>query len=271
MIRSFLYKDDKLKIDIPHQEMISHLAQKEGLLWVDIQTTQAEELEILDDVFNFHPLAIEDCLDDVRNPKIDNYSQYLFMVFHAPNSDIENSSQTIELDIFLGPNYVVTYHNKPIHSVESILLEAKPNAKNLFSKGADFLVYFILDHMTDGYVEPLKDFDVKMESIDGLIFEHPGEELLGEIFKLRRDVIQLRRILIPQSETVYHLTREVLPNVSEKAKIYFRDVCEHLGKINGLLETYRDWSSDALHAYTSIISNMTNRTIKVLTVMATFF
>lgn len=271
MIHSIFYKDDKLKFDLSHEEMISCLTSKEGLLWVDIESTQAEELEILDDVFNFHPLAIEDCLDDIRNPKIDNYSQYLFMVFHAPSLSAESEAQTVELDIFLGQNYVVTYHSKPVRSIEAIQSDAKPNAKAVLSKGSDFLVYLILDHMIENYVEPLKDFDIRMESIDGLIFLNPGEELLGEVFKLRRDVIQLRKILIPQSETVYRLTLETLPNVSDKMRIYFRDVYEHLGKVNGLLDSYRDWTADATNAYTSILSNRTNRTMKVLASLAVLF
>ncbi len=119
MINSFvLYSDDQLLTELSFDEITNVLKDKKNFVWVDLEQATEDESKILSSVFEFHPLAIEDCLSVSHYPKVDNFDEYLFMVMHAVNfTSREEELSTYELNLFLGPNFVVTYHSKPIKSV----------------------------------------------------------------------------------------------------------------------------------------------------------
>jgi magnesium transporter len=236
--------------------------------WIDLEEPTAEEARVLADVFHFHPLAIEDCLSDVNYPKTDDYGDYLYVIVHGIRFDVPSDSfVTRELDIFLGPNYVVTHHKGPVRSITATREQCQKGGVIPLQRGADFLVHHILDQLFDNYFPSLDAIEDKIQMIEVEVFENPGRETLDRVFSLKRDVMHLRRICAPQRELVHRLSRGEFTLIGDKAAIYFRDIYDHLYRIVEASYSYQDMSQGLLDAYLSAVSNRLNETMKRLTVI----
>lgn len=270
MIHIQAYIPDKGVVEIKDPGAIpTILSAKENILWIDFDNPTETEVRLLSDIFNFHPLAIEDCLKDVHHPKVDDYGDYLFISVHGiALKKLEEELFTEELDIFLGSNYLVTFHHEPRRSI-SVSWQRCQQRSNLISKGADFLLYHIIDTLTDNYMPVIEAIDGKLDQIEEKVFSNPDKQTLNKIFDLRRDILYLRRVIIPQREVIYRLSRGEFDLVRRESAIFFRDVFDHLYRIADSIETYRDVISGVLEAYLSISSNKLNEVMKVLTIITT--
>ncbi len=241
------------------------LADKQNLVWLDLEKATPEEASLLSTCFNFHPLAIEDCITETLLPKIDNFGDYLFLVLHGSLATADQEFATAEINFFLGRNYLVTYHDEPSRSVnrtkERCLKKGPP-----MTLGADFLLHDILDGMVDHYFPVLDRFDQAVDRVEEKVFSNPSKEILNEIISLKKEVMALRRVTGPQREILNRLSRDKFRVVSSKAAVYYRDVYDHLVRITDLAESYRDIISGVLEAYLSQISNRLNEIMKVLTI-----
>ncbi|HLD50156.1 MAG TPA: CorA family divalent cation transporter, partial [bacterium] len=156
MLTTFFFKkDEPIKTNLTRAEMLAAHSRKDGLLWVDLETPTEFEEECLIEIFNFHDLAIDDCLNDLSQPKVDDYEEYLFLVAHAASLQ-EGVLKTTELDVFLGPNYVVTFRKEKIPSVDQMQEQVQKKPDAYMGHGGDTLTYFILDHLVDSY-QPVID------------------------------------------------------------------------------------------------------------------
>ncbi len=239
--------------------------EKHELVWIDFEAPVTEETTLLSGYFNFHPLAIEDCVTETLLPKVDDFGDYIFLVLHGSQAAGENRFDTSELNFFLGANYLVTYHDTPSRSIK----EARERClKNLPSipRRTDFLLHEILDRMVDHYFPVLEQFEDSIERLELDIFGQSRKETLNEIITLKKEVMSLRRVITPQQEILNRLSRDNFAVISSKAAIYYRDVYDHLVQISGLADTYRDHLSGTLDAYLSIVSNRLNEVMKVLTI-----
>jgi len=240
-----------------------------GLLWVDIEGFNEAEIAQLEKAFNFHPLAIEDCISTSQRPKIDKYDDYLFTILHAAHLKPKKFGiETIELNSFVGKNYIVTVHGVSIPSINSIKARCKKNPA-LMSKGSSELFYLIVDAMIDNYFPILDKLDNEIDKVEKGIFENPGEKLLDKLFSLKNDTLALRRIIGPQREAINLIARGEYPMIGEGLGLYFRDVSDQLARIVDILETYRDILSSTMDGYMSTISNKTNEVMKILTIIMT--
>lgn len=269
MLHTFLLKKDRtLETDIPRAKIFSALHDNESFLWVDMEAPNEFENDSLVELFNFHPLAVEDCVTDLSHPKVDDYEEYLFLVMHAMSLK-DAQLHTIELDIFLGPNYVVTYHREPIKSIENIREMARRKPDSYLGRGGDLLVYQILDHMVDHYMPIIEGYEDVIDQIEDRIFHQAEKDCLEEVVQLKRDVFHFRRTIAPQRDALNFLTRNPNPFIKEENRIYFRDVYDHLFKIFGIVEGFHEAITGVLQAYFSYSSHMLNKTIQRMTVMAT--
>lgn len=269
MITSFLYKKDRtLETDLSRARMLQALKEKDSLLWVDIENSNDFEDETLIEIFNFHDLAIEDCVTDVSQPKVDDYEEYLFLVMHALSLK-EAHLHTVEVDIFLGPNYVVTFHKEPIKSIDTLRENAKRKPDLYLGRGADLLVYSALDLVVDHYMPIIEGYEDVIDEIESRMFNDSGQSCLEEVMQLKRDVFHFRRIIGPQRDALNFLTRNPNMLIKEDNRIYFRDVYDHLFKIYGIVEGFQEVISGVLQAYFSYSSHLLNKTIQRMTVMAT--
>jgi len=266
MVSIFAYSQSKgFQTDIPVEALSLRLQDKQTLVWVDFEAASANEITILSRDFNFHPLAIEDCVAETLLPKIDDFGDYLFLVLHGSRAVEERAFDTAEINFFLGENYLVTYHDAPSRSI----LRTKERWTKMsptLVQGADFLLHDILDGMIDNYFPILDRFDEVMGQIESDVLKNPTQATLNRIFGIRRDVLHLRRVTAPQRDLLYRLSRDPFRVISRKAAIYYRDVYDHLIRISDLSESYRDAISGALEVYLSVASNRLNEIMKVLTI-----
>jgi magnesium transporter len=246
------------------------LREPEGAFhWIDLEDPSAQEAKVLEDPFHFHPLAIEDCLAEVHHPKVDDYEGYLFIILHGIRFDAPTDEFiTRELDIFLGPNYLITHHNGPMRSITSARDLCSKNLQASMPKGVDFLLHQIVDQVFEHYFPSLDEIEDKIQLVQVEVFEQPNRETLARIFTLKRDVMQLRRICSPQREIIHRLSRGEFKVISPKAAIYFRDIYDNLYRLVDASYSYQDMMQGTLDAYLSAINNKLNETMKRLTVFA---
>lgn len=270
MIRTYLYRGNKhCDFDPPLEEIRKALQQGGGMLWMDFDKPTEEEFKLLGQFFNFHPLAIEDCVNVRHHPKIDDYDDYLFMIFHAPDLKSEGDRiKTNELDIFLGKNYVVTHHVEAVASVDGMKQKCEKSADLILGRGPDFLVHALLDQLMENYEPVVEDLAEEISWAEEEVFFSPDNKILKAIFDLRKDILYIRRIMAPQRDTILQLTKEGLSLVSEKARLYFKDTYDLMFRIMDLIDSYRDLLNGTVDAYLISDNNRLNQAMKGLTLVA---
>lgn len=269
MLTSFFYKKDRtVETDLSRSALLKALHDPDGFLWVDFENPSEFESEALVEIFNFHDLAVEDCITDLSHPKVDDYEEYLFMVVHAV--DFRDAQlHTVELDIFLGPNFVVTFHKEPVKSIDVIRENARRKADANLGRGGDLLVYSILDLLVDHYMPVLEGYEDVIDQMEDRIFHDADKDCLEEVVQLKRDVFHFRRTIAPQRDALNYLARNPNPFIKEDNRIYFRDVYDHLFRIYGVIEGFHEAITGVLQAYFSFSSHRLNQTIQRMTIMAT--
>lgn len=274
MITSFYYKKGgEIETNLSRARLLSALNEKEGVLWVDFENPSEFESDSLVEIFNFHPLAVEDCINEHSEPKVDDYEEYLFLVVHALTMVQKNGQKelsTIELNLFLGPNYVVTFHKSPIESITQDIIKTQQKPSATMSSGADLLAHTILDHLVDRYLPVFHQYEDKVDVLEKDIFsKSPSREKLATLLQLKQDISTLRRTVGPQRDTLHFLTRNAGRFIKAKHLIYFQDISDHLFRIASLANGMHDHLTSMLEVYFSYLSSELNVVMKRLTVVAT--
>ena len=246
------------------------LKDMSAVIWVDMEAPTEADEQVLLDVFHFHPLTVEDCRENRHYPKVEEFEDYLYFIVHGVRADISPERfNTIELDGFLGPNYVITYHHDMFRSINNVkqLLHTTPV---ICHRGAGFLLHQILDQVVDYYSPVLDDFDDRIDRLEDDIFtlKRPNDQILSEIMDLKRSVLRLRRISGKQMDILHRMSRGEFALISEEMRPFYRDVYDHLVRVVDLAESYRDLISGSLEAYLSVVSNRLNEIMKVLTIFS---
>jgi magnesium transporter len=228
-----------------------------------------EELALVKKAFGLHPLTVEDCVNTNARPKIDQFPTYLFLTLHAA---VFNPSilkvKTLELNICVGKNYLLTVHMDTIPSLSTAWDRTEKNA-SIMASGSDNLLHLVIDSLVDNYFPVIDMLDTKIDKIEKEVFSNPKEEILEQIFSLKNEIIFLRRQISPQRETINMLAKGDHSFISPAIGIYFRDISDNLMFILDTIETYRDTLTGALDAYLSNITNKTNEIMKTLTIITT--
>ncbi len=261
-----------LTLDYPLDKIGAALRDKGGMLWVDFLTAPLDECEpILRDVFGFHPLAIDDALREEHVPKIDDWSEYVYIALHGINFKREwDALDTDELDIFLGRNFLVTYHFDPIPGIDRVWNGCDRDSRHVRG-GPDHVLYEVIDATAADYMNVMDELDEAIDVIEDEVFDAPTPKTLQRIFALKRAVLRLRRILSPQREVLNKLARDDYAVIDAKDRVYFRDVYDHLVRLYDLNESLRDLVGGALDTYLSVTSNNINVIMKTLTIVTVLF
>ena len=246
------------------------LKDQSAVIWVDMETPTEADEQVLLDVFHFHPLTVEDCRENRHYPKVEEFEGYLYFIVHGVRADTSpDRFNTIELDGFLGSNYVITYHHDYFRSIANVkqLLRTSPIA---CQRGTPFLLHQILDQVVDYYSPVLDDFDTRIDKLEDDIFnlKRPNNQILSEIMELKRSVLRLRRISVKQMDILHRMSRGEFPLIPVDMRPFYRDVYDHLVRVVDLSESYRDLISGSLEAYLSVVSNRLNEIMKVLTIFS---
>ena len=270
MIRTyFLSHDGTFHRDMDAAALRQAVEGRKGTLWVDLEAPTPGEVSLLGpEVFGFHPLAVEDCLHAQSRPKVDDYEDYLYMVFHAWKKDGDRVC-TEEVDFFLGKNYVVSHHMEPRASRSALAARVEKDPKLVLGVGADMLLHQILDLMVDKYTVVVDSLDERVDALELEILECSTEATLKKILDLKKDLQELFRMIRHQRDVMSSLCREGHPNISKKARTFYRDVYDHVVRVHDTVEGLRDEVAGARDAYLSIVSNRVNSVMKGLSLVAT--
>jgi len=274
MIRTFCYiPGEDLHLDIPVKEYSTYLSNPNSIFWVDFLDEPDSSAEaILTGVFRFHALAVDDALQETHTPKVDNWGDYLYIVLHALSvtRDEVLDVQTNELDVFLGRNFVVTHHDKPIPAIEKAWRNIISD-KRYISHGPDRLLYKIIDDLVSDYWPMVETLDAEVDWIEDQVFADAKPEMLERMLALKRALVAIRRTITPQREVLSRLARDDFEVVDSKDRIFFRDIYDHLVRLNDLTESMRDLLSGTMDAYLSVINNRMNEVMKILAIITTLF
>lgn len=258
--------------DLSVRDIAHAVREGDGTLWVDIDSSSRQQLALLEKVFNFHPLAIEDVLNPLSRPKVEQYDGYLFVTVRVVRFCDETIDpydlETDNLYFFLGPTYVVTVHAGVSPNVDSVA-DVALRTPDLVSRGAARLAHHIMDNAVDAFFPILDRIDEFLDSIEERVFARFDEEALRDIFSVKRMVLSLRRYLAPQRETFNILSNRPSPLLPADVQLYFRDIYDHMLRINDSLDTYRDLLGSTMESYLSQVSNRLNVVTKGLSVVAT--
>jgi magnesium transporter len=278
MIRSLAFTTQgKLHTkDVEPFLMPTLLADTNLFLWVDLEgATVFENKEVLEQIFHFHPLSIEDCVQPSPSPKVEEYSPkegdwftpYLFMVIHAVDYDrTDGKFATSELDFFLGKNFLVTYHREPLRSVSTVA-ERALNGTMGIARAPDRVAHSLLDTLVDNYKPALDELSLEVAELEQLAFQKPSKETLNKILQVKKEVQHLRQIIGPQREVLGRFAKGEFKLVRPHLVPYFRDVYDSIFHIGELAQGYTDSLTGILQIYLNMSSNQTGEVVKLLTLI----
>jgi magnesium transporter len=244
-----------------------HLAESE-FFWLDLQRPAAADLALLTDEFGFHPLAVEDADHFGQRPKIEAFDDFAYLVAFGANEDQDG---LVEVHCFFGERFLVTVHRDSCPPFDDLRARA---AREMAppAKGA-MLLYRVLDALADSFFPGLSRLDDRIDELEDGVVQKPDDAQLQELFRLKRQLVQWRKVITPERDVLARLVTGVfvLPGMTPDMERYYRDVYDHLIRIGDLVDSYRDLLTGAMDVYLSTVSNRLNDIMKRLTIVATVF
>jgi len=275
MIRSAFFKPkEPVQYLQKTDEIVKKLNSRNGFVWVSLESATEEEIAlILRDIFIFHPLSIEDSMSTgYQVSKVDDFIDYLFIIAHAvkPSQDFFEL-ETIELNLYLGKNFLVTCSTENSMTPVERIWDRVEKDFRLSSFGPDFLCHAILDILVDEYMPLIDQMESEIEWLEDSVLEKPAPTTLERLLTLKHSIMSLRRVISPQREMINRLTRDEFRQIDPQSRYYFRDIYDHLVRIQDLADTIRDIVSGAMDIYLNSTSLRLNEVMKALTIVSTIF
>ena len=255
--------------EIDEKDIRAHLAS-DHFFWLDLTAPDRHDLEALRRIFGFHPLALQDTEEFGQRPKLDDYDDHVFLVFYGAYRDHPADTEPLrEVHMYISGRYLVTAHRDPLPLLER--QREQLHGRVLHSE--QFLIYRVLDTLTDSFFPMLSDMDDEIDTLESSIVAGPTQEALQRLFALKRELVAMRKVITPQRDLFARSVDQIaeLPGLTLDERDYFRDVYDHLLRISDLIDSYRDLLSGATDMYLSTVSNRQNEVMKQLTVIATIF
>ena len=265
---------------------IGDLLARDEYFWLDLDGPGEADVDTLDDLFHFHPLALEDLRKKGQRPKLEDFGDYMFLVYYgavAPEGDEPPSPdaspdagpvsgeriQLEEVHAFISGSYLVTVHDGTCAALDEVRKRLDAQAPS----SEQFVVYRVLDALTDTFFPLLEDLEDRLERLDEEIFAEASPDHLQPLTELRRDLVMLGRVATPQRDMLARHIDDILqlPGLEKDSRDYFRDVYDHAIRISDQIDSYRDLLLGSRDAYLSVTSNRLNEISKQLTVVATIF
>ncbi len=259
----------KFTENIPAPDISDYCAAEQNVVWADVTDPTGQDFAELAEEFKFHPLSIEDCRNAHQRPKVEEFKGYYFIVLYeaelvGPEDDLELR----ELNIFLGPNYLVTVHSRPIRAIET--------ARRLWGEwtdraehGAGLLAYLLIDAIVDDYMPLLDVLSDRMDDLEDDIFGDFTPEAIQHIFRIKKQLLYLRRSITPLRDVFNTMLRREQPIFARQTLVYFQDVFDHIIRVADTIDTLRDMLSSTMDAYLSVSGNRMNQVMKRLTSIST--
>jgi magnesium transporter len=267
MIRILATKADKdAPIDVALADLPAWLADEGAFVWVDLSGgPDAEAESVVRDTFRFHALAIEDCFEAREHPKIEPFDEYVYLITHGIwKGSTAEEADVVELDVFLGKRYLVTYHAKESRSVD-LVRDAILRGGGLLRRGPAAVLHALLDRQVEGIEPILDDIEQAVEDLEDRMFSRPRRRDLESLLALKRTTLQFRRWMSKQREVVLRLARNEFALVSPQEALLFRDVYDHLARFTDLVENHREMITSLRETHLSVTNLRLGEIMKFLT------
>ena len=243
-----------------------------GLTWIHLDAPDGELTAALAERFGWHALDVEDVLSKRQRPKIDDYPEYLFAVLHFPVYDkTVQRLNAAELDLFLGPDYLVTLPNVELLPITRLFERCSTDEvlrESLFGKGSGYLLYHVLDDLFD-YCFPILDkIGHKLDRFEDEMFEGRSEEIVRDISNVKQEIISYRKIIKPERSTLRLLERYTDRFLPENLELYYDDIVDASERIWDLLDNYKEVVEALEDTNESVISHRQNDVLRVLTIIS---
>jgi magnesium transporter len=252
------------------EQLPALLGDESLVIWVDMEAPTLADDNVLLNVFKFHPLTVEDCRANRHHPKVEEFPDYLYFIVHGVHTDASPERfNTIELDGYLGRNFVVTYHHEQLRAIDLVKQRVRSSPVTC-QRGAAFVLHQIIDQIVDDYLPVMDDFDERLSKLEDDIFKahRPNDAVLEEVLGMKRSVLRLRRISAKQLDVLYRMSHGQFQLIGGQVLPFYRDIYDHIMRVTDLAENYRDLIGGALDAYLSVVSNRLNEIMKVLTIFS---
>lgn len=257
------------EVVVPETVADPDIIEAAGLRWIHIESPRAADRDWLEEHFDFHPLDYEDVYSRNQRPKLDQYDDYVFIVLHFPMFEKETGRiLTVELDLFLGPDYLITLPNIPLPPIAAMFeryREKDDLREDVFSKGSGYLLYKIVDTGVDASFPMLRKMAVKLERLEDDIFEGRSSEIVRDISEAKQEIINFRKIVRPQRAVLRDLERTKQRYLQEELEIYFDDISDAAERIWDTLENYKEVIEGLESTNESVLSHRLNDSFRVLT------
>ncbi len=255
--------------DIDEPQIRDYL-RRDQFFWLDLTAPGPDDVARLQKIFGFHPLALEDTDHFGQRPKLDNYGDYIFLVFYGAWRHGDSDPEPLrEVHLFIAGGYLVTIHRDPLPSLEQQRVQLHGRALH----SEQFVLYRVLDALVDSFFPILGEMDDEIDNLEAAVLANPTQHQLERLFSLKRQLIAMRKVITPQRDLFASSVDQIaqLPGLELDERDYFRDIYDHLIRISDLVDSYRDLLSGATDLYLSTVSNRQNDVMKQLTVIATIF
>ncbi len=254
---------------MPNPVSDPEIIEEAGLRWIHIESPRTADRDWLEDNFDFHPLDIEDVYSRNQRPKLDQYADYVFIVLHFPLFDKDSGRiLTAELDLFLGPDYLITLPNIPLPPLSAMFERYREKAdlrEEVFSKGSGYLLYKIVDTGVDASFPMLRKTGLKLERLEDDIFEGRSSEIVRDLSEAKQEIINFRKIVRPQRAVLRDLERTKQRYLQDELEIYFDDISDAAERIWDTLENYKEVIEGLESTNESVLSHRLNDSFRVLT------
>ena len=251
------------------------VVEAHGLRWVHIERPRPVDRGWLEEHFDFHPLDYEDVFSRNQRPKIDEYEDYLFIVLHFPRFDKNvGRLKAAELDLFIGPDFVVTLTNESLQPLEYLFERCRTSEElreQYFSKGPGYLLYKIVDDCVDASFPMLRKMGNKLEHLEGDIFEGRSAEIVRDLSNAKQEIINFRKIIRPQRAVIGDLERTKQRYIADDLDLYFDDINDASERVWQMLEGYKETAEALEDTNESVLSHRLNDVLRVLTVLTVVF
>ena len=270
LINCVAYQDGKKLADITVDQISDYLVHPNCFVWVALMDADPDELAQMQKEFNLHELAVEDARNGHQRPKIEEYGDSLFAVVKTAEM-INDSLHIGELDIFAGKNYVLSVRNRSRHGFLGVRARCEQEPHQL-RKGSAFVLYALMDAVVDRYFPVVEALETELETIEGKIFERGSQRAsIERLYELKREVVMMKHIVAPLMDAIGRLYGGRVPSICEGTRDYFRDIGDHLYRINTLIDAIRDTIATAIQVNLSMVAIEESEVNKRLAAWAAIF
>jgi magnesium transporter len=250
------------------RDNVEHLRASGSFFWIDLPRPQEQDIAVLRDVFQFHPLALEDSEHFGQRAKLDDYDDFVFLVVYGA---VPDEDRLVEVHCFYSERFLITVHRDEAPAFTEVRHRYQKRREPIDDPA--LLLYRIIDSLVDSFFPILSDFDDRIDELENQTFRHASDEQLQEIFAMKRLLVGMRKAVTPQRDLFAGLLGGAaeLPAMTTEAERHFRDIYDHLIRIGDLIDTYRDLLTSSMDVFLSTVSNRLNVVMKQLAVIATVF